>query len=76
MKPNTVMGIPEKDFRAGWVSWLWLAMAKTGKGYRRYTTKNQPPAGASGWRGERRADKVGQFATKLGRRLAKPAVQA
>lgn len=65
---NTVMGIPEPQFRATWVSKLWQAMAKTGEGYARPTTRNLPPRGASRWRGERRGDKIGT--TKLGRRLA------
>lgn len=67
-KPNTVLGIPEPEFRKGWVAVLWQAMAKTGRGYRRHTLKNQPLAGASHWRGERRADKVGT--SKIERRLA------
>jgi hypothetical protein len=62
-----VRGVPEKEFRAVWIAMLWHAMAKTGKGYRRHTLKNRPPAGASHWRGERRADKVGT--TKLSRRM-------
>jgi hypothetical protein len=41
-----------------WVSMLWQAMAKTGKGYRRPTLQRRPPEGASRWRGERRPDKV------------------
>jgi hypothetical protein len=65
---NTVLGRPEQLFRLEWVSLLWHAMRKTGNGYPRPTMKNQPPAGAAGWRGERRADKVGT--TKLSRRLA------
>jgi hypothetical protein len=65
---NTVMGQPESGFRAMWVSMLWKAMAAKGEGYPRSTLKNQPPAGAAGWRGERRGDKVGT--TKLLRRLA------
>ena len=64
---NTVAGIPEPVFRGHWVSMLWKAMWKTGHGYPRTTTKNRPPRGASRWRGERRADKVGT--TKLSRRL-------
>lgn len=67
---NTVHGMPETEFRKMWVSMLWQAMTKTGRGYRRYTLKNQPPKGASGWRGERRSDKQGT--TKLSRFLARP----
>jgi hypothetical protein len=59
--------IPETEFRAYWISMLWKAMAKTGRGYRRFTLKNRPPAGAAEWRGERRADKEGT--TKLSRSL-------
>lgn len=73
---NTVMGAPERQFTAMWVSLLWNAMAKTGRGYRQHTLRNIPPPGASHWRGERRADKIGDRATKIGRRLMKPAVQA
>lgn len=73
---NTVMGASEREFTRLWTALLWNAMAKTGRGYRRYTLKNQPPKGASRWRGERRSDKVGDRATKIGRRLMKPAVQA
>ena len=65
--PNTVMGVPEPEFRAMWVSKLWQAMAGKGEGYARGTLKNLPPRGASGWRGDRRPDKIGT--TKLGRRL-------
>lgn len=65
---NTVMGLPEPEFRAMWVANLWMAMMKTKRGYHHPTEKNQPPAGASGWRGERRKDKIGT--TKLERRLA------
>lgn len=68
MTPNTVLGMPEPAFREIWLSKLWQAMAKTGRGYRRFTTKNQPPAGASRWRGERRADKPGT--SKVSRTLA------
>ena len=62
------MSFTELDFRTVWISKLWQAMVKTGRGYRRWTLKNQPPAGASHWRGERRKDKVGT--SKLSRRLA------
>lgn len=64
------MKYTERDFCAVWVSLLWRAMAKLGRGYHRQTLKNQPPKGASRWRGERRPDKVGFYATKLGRRLS------
>jgi hypothetical protein len=65
---NTVMGMLEHEFRAVWISKLWQAMAKMSRGYRKQTLKNQPPAGAAAWRGERRKDKVGT--SKLSRRLA------
>lgn len=65
---NTVFGMPEKKFREMWISKLWQAMAKLGRGYRMWTMKHQPPEGASRWRGERRKDKIGT--TKLSRRLA------
>lgn len=65
---NAVNGIPEKTFRAYWVSMLWQAMGKTGNGYRRPSTKNRPPQGASRWRGERRIDKPGT--TKTSRTFA------
>lgn len=67
---NTVLNRPEQLFRLEWISMLWRAMRVTGNGYHRPTMKNKPPAGAAGWRGERRADKVGT--TKLTRRLALP----
>jgi hypothetical protein len=67
---SVIKSVTEAQFREVWVSMLWRAMAKTGKGYRRYTLKNQPPKGASGWRGERRPDKNGMMSTKLARRLA------
>lgn len=68
--PNTVNGVPEREFRAAWTSWLWRAMAKVARGYRMWTLKNQPPRGAARWRGERRRDKVGT--TKVSRRIALP----
>lgn len=55
--PNTVYDMPESVFRARWISLLWQAMTKRAKGYRMWTLKNQPPAGAAHWRGERRGDK-------------------
>ena len=67
MAVNTVLGMPEQLFREMWISRMWMAMFSTGKGYHRSTLKNRPPAGAAGWRGERRKDKVGT--TKLSRRL-------
>lgn len=63
MTQNTVMGLSESSFRAVWISKLWQAMVKTGKGYRQYTVKNRQPTGASQWRGERRADKAGTTKT-------------
>lgn len=72
-----VMGMPESKFRQMWVQMLSAAMLKTGKGFRMDSPKRKPPKGASGWQGERRADKQGVFgSTKLARRLQKPAVQA
>lgn len=58
---NTVMGISEREFCRVWISKLWQAMAKTGKGYRRPSVKRDG-------KGERRADKVGT--TKTSRSLA------
>lgn len=67
--PAKVFGtIPEREFCKLWIANLWKAMAKLGRGYRMWTLKNQPPAGASKWRGERWLDKVGT--TKLSRFLA------
>jgi len=62
MRPNTVMGMPEPEFRGIWISKLWQAMAMTGNGYRR------PSLRRTG-KGERRPDKAGMMATKLARRL-------
>ena len=36
---NTVLGTPEPEFRAVWVSILWNAMFKTKKGYRQQSMK-------------------------------------
>lgn len=58
---NTVMGMPEKDFRAGWIAMLWKAMLKTGKGYKRTSQRH------SGKDDDRRADKKGS--SKLERRM-------
>lgn len=58
---NTVMGVPEREFCAVWISKLWQAMGKTGKGYRRPSMKRDG-------KGERRTDKVG--ASKVSRKLA------
>lgn len=66
---NTVMDIPEPEFRAGWVAILWRAMGTLARGFRMWTLKNQPPRGASHWRGERRKDKE-EGSTKLSRRIA------
>lgn len=49
---NTVQGVLEKDFRAMWVSMLWQAMLKTGKGYKRVTQRH------SGKGEDRRKDKL------------------
>ena len=69
MTPNTVLGVSEQVFREVWISRLWQAMAKTGRGYRHWTLKSLPPKGASRWRGERRPDKAGT--TKVSRFVAK-----
>jgi hypothetical protein len=61
---NTINGIPVREFTARWVSMMWFAMMRTGKGYRRDTLKNRPPKGAARWRGERRADKPGTTKTE------------
>lgn len=61
-RENTVFGIREAVFRAHWVSWLWYAMSKTGKGYRRPSMKRNG-------RGERRLDKTGLNGSKVARRL-------
>jgi hypothetical protein len=60
---NTVMGMPEPKFRAMWVSMLWQAMAKTGKGYRRHSLRR------TGKGDDRREDKKGFGGDKLSRRL-------
>lgn len=53
MKPsNTVMGIPERAFCSIWTSKLWQAMAKTGKGYPKPSTRH------TGIGKDRRADKL------------------
>jgi len=52
----------EREFSVLWVRQLWLAMARTGKGYRRDSGRN------TGKGDDRRKDKVGT--TKLTRRLA------
>lgn len=57
----------EKLFRQWWIQMLSAAMLKSGKGFRLDSPKRRQPAGASHWRGERRADKVGT--TKAGRAL-------
>jgi hypothetical protein len=74
---NTVMGMTERQFCEMWVVTLSMAMLKTGKGFRVNSPNRRPSKGASGWHGERRADKQGVLgSTKLARRLQKPAVQA
>jgi hypothetical protein len=57
----------ELQFRQAWISMLSMAMIRTGKGFRLDSPKRNPPKGASRWRGERRADKIGT--TKLSRQL-------
>ena len=64
---NTVAGMPERKFCQVWISMLSGAMLRTGKGFRMDSPNRRPPQGASRWRGERRADKVGT--TKLSRAL-------
>lgn len=66
MKPNTVHGIPEPEFRGLWIQKLWLAMAKTGKGYRRDSLRHTGGLTATG-EPDRRKDKIGT--SKLQRRL-------
>jgi hypothetical protein len=68
---NTVFGFPERTFRTAWITILSQTMLRTGKGFRVDTPKRRQPAGASHWRGERRADKPGT--TKLSRQLARQA---
>jgi hypothetical protein len=71
MKSNTVFGVPERQFCANWITMLWFAMSKTGKGYRRPSLRN------SGKGTNRRVDKLGTYmSTKLERRLMKKAIQA
>ena len=66
---NTVMGMPESTFRGIWVSKLWQAMLKTGKGYKRSSQRH------TGKDGDRRADKKEMFGrTKLERRLQRMGV--
>jgi hypothetical protein len=74
---NTVLGQPERLFAQAWVVILSRAMLKSGKGFRMDSPNRKPKKGASGWHGERRADKLETGRrTKLERRLLKPAVQA
>lgn len=54
---------PEPKFREHWIQLLWLAMSKTGRGYRRPSMKH------SGIGDDRRKDKL--ITTKLQRRLAR-----
>lgn len=53
---------PEPVFREQWVQMLWIAMARTGKGYRRPSLRH------SGKGTDRRKDKL--TTTRLQRRLA------
>lgn len=64
---NTVMGRSEAEFRQAWIHMLSAAMMRTGNGFRMDSPKRNAKKGASGWHGERRADKIGT--TKLERRL-------
>lgn len=41
-----------------WVALLRDAMQRSGRGFRHWTLKRRPPAGAAKWRGARRSDKV------------------
>lgn len=56
----------ERDFARAWVTILSRAMLLSGKGFRMDSPKRRPPQGASRWRGERRADKVGMSKTARG----------
>lgn len=59
--------VTEEQFRPAWISILSRAMLTSGKGFRVDSPNRKPRPGASGWHGERRADKPGT--TKLERRL-------
>lgn len=58
---NTVLGVPEPEYRRAWVSMLWMAMLKRGKGYRRSSLKRtgRPEfiPGEWNWKVDRRGDK-------------------
>lgn len=61
---NTVMDIPEREFRMAWIAMLSQAMLRSGRGFRVDTPKRRQPKGAAMWRGARRADKVGTSKTQ------------
>ncbi len=72
--PNTVMGHPELVFRTAWIEVLRKAMAKTGRGYKRYCLRHTGKQSKVDGSWDRRADKIGT--TKLERRMARLAVPA
>lgn len=59
---NKVGAVSEQKFREMWLQLLWIAMSKTGRGYRRPSMRH------SGKGNDRRKDKL--ITTKLVRRLA------
>jgi hypothetical protein len=65
---NTVMGIPEPEFRGLWIQRLWLAMAKTGKGFKRASVRHTGRLDVKTGERDCRKDKLAS--TKLMRRLA------
>ena len=67
---NTVMGMPESEFREGWIAMLWLAMGRTGRGYRKPSTRHTGRQNRKTGEWDRRADKL-EFGrrSKLERRL-------
>jgi hypothetical protein len=69
MIQNPVLGIPEPEFRASWIAVLRIAMAKTGKGYKRQSLRH------TGKDDDRRADKLAAGGrSKLERRLQTKAI--
>lgn len=62
MKDNKVGDVSERKFCELWLQLLWMAMSKTGRGYRRPSMRH------SGKGADRRKDKL--ITTKLIRRLA------
>jgi hypothetical protein len=65
MKDNKVGSMSEQKFREHWLQLLWMAMAKTGRGFRKQSLRH------SGKGDDRRKDKL--ITTKLTRRLARQA---